>query len=1283
MFNNIRYVDPKLFYEYGIPDISENIGLSNLVDVFSFNDQYADYQEDTIILDSQGGFMVFDFYSSEIEYNNPDYIRNCNFSKNYVISTNVNVNGYNSLVNGYGDYFVQKFIGYLDISQEEVGTYCFRAYGDDRGLLYIDDTMVTFNGSGNDASYVLTQGFHFIEFYTVEISGGQSWYLKWKKPSSSSFEDFPASRIYYPLYKMVDKIKPSGNEAVRFPNIKFSTGGMLNRNFVENGKIEYETAKGAKFDNELMASNDGYTLETARYFSLESSNGTTVSDTISSSHKNLYYRVKLLANVSYTFVYTQRDFDAKNALYKEDGTVVIADFDNNSTNERMDYTPTEDGNYIFWVHPYSSGTGNFTYSVTPAPETYLPSVEADSGLLYKDFTSEDLTAFLGDSDGKFTVSLWYKPENEMQGTLISLNNASTCKASIYILNSKLYLYDGASTTELHSLTDNDFTLKGSKYYCNIVLRRKGTYGIDIFLNNSVIYTTVSPLNITGNRFMVGDSLESPANAGVLKGRIKALRIYNRELTNLDIGKIYNELANIPGDGTSIDNAYGQIPSFIENDTLYILRRYNDGTATRIDFDSTQTASKVGIYGCPDVSDQASDSNSDYENEFWENLPDEVKTCPWIYDDGVANFYQPTPTACLKASSIKHFECRNLNILTNEKSERYLFELDSDNRNFTIFDRCRFSSRGSNIDDPLGDKYSSYDRWYYRHNSGTLQNLIITNCVILFCNHYYDAFRCNYCTNATIKNNIVYSGKTHISDEPYNGFCFTFIRNCEQTYNDEPYNGRERYRALTRRYDDSQEEYYSGNTYLHNLLFENNTQIFRYNSLDTTYYRIQGLLCATNVRSARVNNVNIYNENDFGVPKACPCNYNGLIYLRGMVHYNIKNITILLPYSGFVGWLPIVNIISWFPQNSMVYDNNASTYPNYAANYDRLVENVEIYMGDQNAIGENSKEQVVYTTSESHVFNNELFNYCAFAFTSLNDSSYFIDLAKNINVIAPYSGGLFLKRTVLNGAYIDGPLRTVGSKSNIQTIRLRRDLPAMILFFDNHVKVEDVTYDLSSATSDVVVCGRYGSSASTRDSSRFIYIKNCSKRIIENKFFYEQTDSTYMNDSIIYCPNTIGVGGLTYQSYLHGLFATEYRREGGNSVSLAFRVEANKNLPFALPVFPNNGIKKECLAGRNKLILHFAMVGFTLEDITKQTSDYQFYIEFEVDNRKYDSRLNGAFSLSDDIWNSNILIPFKFELDFYSRLTTNTYMRIYFNIPSDKNNLLLFDPLFEITPRSLI
>lgn len=81
MFNNIRYVDPKLFYEYGIPDISENIGLNNLVDVFGFNDQYADYQEDTIILDSQGGFMVFDFYSSEIEYNNPDYIRNCNFSK--------------------------------------------------------------------------------------------------------------------------------------------------------------------------------------------------------------------------------------------------------------------------------------------------------------------------------------------------------------------------------------------------------------------------------------------------------------------------------------------------------------------------------------------------------------------------------------------------------------------------------------------------------------------------------------------------------------------------------------------------------------------------------------------------------------------------------------------------------------------------------------------------------------------------------------------------------------------------------------------------------------------------------------------------------------------------------------------------------------------------------------------------------------------------------------------------------------------------------------------------
>ena len=232
------------------------------------------------------------------------------------------------------------------------------------------------------------------------------------------------------------------------------------------------------------------------------------------------------------------------------------------------------------------------------------------------------------------------------------------------------MFDGTNNYLIYTFTENrsEFNLYGKTFYCNLIFVRKGLNGFDLYINNSKVYPGNNSIPIAGNRLIVGDAYSFAGNPGVFNGYIKILRVYKGALSSSDISKLYNEITNIPGDGTTYEHPYGQIPKTIENDTLYLLRRYNDGTATVIDFDSTQTAEKVGIYGFPSIDES--------DSEFLDLMPPEILSCPWLEDEGVANFYQADPNKRLISSTIKHFECRNLNILTNQSSNYYLFELSS-------------------------------------------------------------------------------------------------------------------------------------------------------------------------------------------------------------------------------------------------------------------------------------------------------------------------------------------------------------------------------------------------------------------------------------------------------------------------------------------------------------------------------------------------------------------------------------------------------------------------------
>lgn len=1264
MFTNVRYVDPKLWYENGIPDMSDNIGINGIIGAYSFNkDAFSKVGTMDFV---SGGLKCYDYYFGDkgVSYD-LDNLITVPFPEFFVISSRLNVsNGTVSLASGYEDNFAQKMDGYLKIDTS--GTYYFRLRSDDRGLLYIDGNFVSSCVWDNtvDSSINLSTGYHSFCFYTIEYTGSQLWQCQWKKPGDGSFSDIPSSVLYH-----------SEN--------KFNEAGMLNRNIVDKYNSSYETVKGVCLNKTKFITNDGYSVESAKFFSDETADGTTVTGNTTNDHKFHYYRVKLKAGVTYTLVYTEKNFDTNNGLFKEDGTVVVARFDADSTWERMTYTPSETGNFVFMVCPHSTDYGYYRYSVTPAPEEYkqTSNIACDSSFLYKDFTNQDLIDFVGETNGDLTVSLWFMPEdlNNIVGNLVSVNDSenNNATASLFFYNNKIYFYNGTNSTLLYTFTETreEFKLLNKPFYCNLVFVRRGLNGFDLFLNNTKVYTSNSSVNITGNRLMVGDALNFTGNPGVVTGYIKILRIYKGALSNTDIKKLYDEITNIPGDGTTYEHPYGQIPKTIEDDTLYLLRRYDDGTATRIEFNSEQTATKVGIFGFP--------SEDESDSEFMDMMPSEVRTCPWLRDTGTANFYQANPSHRLISSTIKHFECRNINILTNPSSGYYLFELSADRYNFTIFDRCRFSCKDSNIDSLSGTNFSSYDRWYYRHNSGSIQNLIINNCTILYCNNFYDAFRCNYCENATITNNKIYSSSTGGID--YNGFCFAFIRNCEQTYSSEPYSGRERYYYLTRDYDNSfnNRNYYTGNTNVSYLTFKNNEMIYRHNSSN---YGINGLLCALDCRNADIDNIKIHDVNNLGTPTSSPRCANGLIYIRGVSNYKITNIDINLTYSSIINYYPLFSLTTWYPEKSMAYNDYANSYTNYPANYNRILKNINIYLGDQHGIGSNGDGEILYKPTDTGYTGalvvEEPFGYCAFAFRSLNNKSYYIDHAENINVIAPTTGGIFLQRVFLKSDYLDCPVRSLGSRAEIGSIRMRKNLPALYLWYDNNIKVGDIKYDDKNIKNNVITYG-VGYNSNAVDSARFVYINSCNKRIIENKFYNVGTDYDTYNSSIIYCPNTKGVGGLTYQSYLHGLFPCEYNRYGGNSVSLALRRYASKKQPMAIPVFPNKGIKRPITSGSKKLKIHFALFGKTIEELIKQENYNQFFIQFEVENKVYDSRLHGSFvnTYGIDLWSYDKLIPFVYELNFNCKIDCISYMRIYFDISCSEKDLLLFDPVYEIEDRS--
>ena len=116
--------------------------------------------------------------------------------------------GFQSQINGSGnpygsnDYYWSDFEGYIYLP--DTGVYQFGVDGDDAVELYLDDKLITgwYGGHGraNSAQYLINvdvqAGWHKVSFHQEERTGGDNYYLYWKRPTGS-LQIVPASFFYH------------------------------------------------------------------------------------------------------------------------------------------------------------------------------------------------------------------------------------------------------------------------------------------------------------------------------------------------------------------------------------------------------------------------------------------------------------------------------------------------------------------------------------------------------------------------------------------------------------------------------------------------------------------------------------------------------------------------------------------------------------------------------------------------------------------------------------------------------------------------------------------------------------------------------------------------------------------------------------------------------------------------------------------------------------------------------------------------------------------------------
>lgn len=1202
MFNNIRYVDPKLYFPHGKPDFNNSITPEpNVQFPFDYGPDNTPYGKVKVL----NGLVAYDANTDYGNFSSIEDARNrTGYNGKTVIIKQINSNG-SSHVSGYTDSFRQRFLGYIYCTEE--GTYNFRSNSDDSSVVAVDGVQVAAYGvSGNNQQNItLGVGLHKLEYYHAEQSGDQSWCLYWKTPSNSSWVVIPSSNLFY----AEDMVWHEVNE-VGISEYSFEQNGKLNGEIVKNDvELEYEVVNGVKFDVETLNRPSGTSIDDAQSWTDLLPSGTgPFRFTTDSSMPFYFFAVKLKAGVNYSFD-SDTNYDDQFWFYNSSGSQIGVYDDPHFT-----HTPSTDDIYYIKIGGYYGN--NYGYSnvtINPRPEEYpLAGKFSDTGFLY----SEDANIVM-DVSSKRTYSFWYMYDNDLSGTLFELSNDDTSCLMLYLKDNSLYMNEPSTgDTLLMTFSDDksEFIKKDEKDFCHMLfMYDPETQYVTFKFDGQTKFNSTILLNLVSTRITFGDSIVNTSTSGVLDGRIKALRAYNRTLTDEESESLRTEFDSNIGNGKTYENPLGLIPKDMEDDTLYLVRRYNDGTKLRLDFNN-QKISKVGIYGFPKSGDE----------ELFE-LPDEVSSCPWLLEDGDVLFYEVGSNSGFSSDTMIVFDLRNLNIIRNKNSSNYIFDINISDKN-SIFrsKNCRWSSDGCDIDETSNIKFDGSAYKYVRYKN-ILGKLDFKNSKVIFTNDYHDAFRIINCERAEINNVDIYSS-TYGSDS-WNGFCFSFIRGHSSSYD----------------YDDI--DSYTSSSYVNYLFMKDIRQHIRPSEATS----MNGIVLSVDCKKVYMENISSTIEDEIATPSSSTRWRNGLIHIRtGQDHY-FSNLSVQNKYCSYI------------PSHSVIelrLHEQDSTWRHGTPNINRLMQNISIVLSDSTSNTNSSSERSYYSTSGD--FEN-MYLYTALSIMNYSTPHYMVSLIKDVYVKAPGSKAISLRGVKGINIVSEGVVSMLYASADIESITQRDGYNALSIWRQAYAKIK--TINISNYNGGEVVV--------LNDACNFsVCIDECNAPI--NSISYGSSGS-YRNDAMIYCKNTIYPNGFFLKGGSQAVLPTQYRRNNGAEASLRLCTINSQNDFFRIPPHPHDGIAAPISAGKNKLTIHFAN---SLTSKYTDFVNKKLFIEVLVDGFVYDSRIDGKWSVDESEWNRNELERFKFEVFINTKKEETAYIRVYYNIETNMNGGLFMDPKFD-------
>lgn len=1212
MFKNIRYIDPKLFQEDGQPRYNLGLQPTDWKSFTSFTDSDDTYKEYNRIMLVKG-ILAYDVETPNYSVftNDMTYYRSIEFDANKYVILN-KINGSRSPVTRMYDYYTSIFRGWILI--EEEGEYSFACIGDDCHAFCIDNETFLFNSSVTTVygSKTLTAGFHKVEFYQRDASGDDYYHLQWKKPGDTSYSD--VSDVFYHREDMSFDDLPEKGFGIVDKEKCFEVLYKDEDELIETDeKVKYDKVLGLGFNGYSSKSfGDGTSIDNPLEFISEQVDGKIY------YHKeyggsSVFYAMKLLAGVTYEF--NRSDIgDGQLWFYNEDGSSDDINYDD----QNYYFTKTFDKDTVCYIELNYCGRHEegvdieLSISPLPARATQNPFLKNTRYV----FSDDDSFIF---GQNSVTHSFWYYKGENPNGSLISFMNNNVTKFCLFIEDGILKVHNGLTSSIVSAMGDDLFNKKGINSPVHICFSYDFANSfMSVFVDGLYLYGEVNTIDLNCNKFVLGGSTIRGIDS--IDGTIKWLRTYNRVLSQNEINSLASEFDNCPGDGTHWTKAMGAFPEELEDDTSYVIRRYNDNVNTYIKT-KTYNVKKVGFFAAPE------DANS-----IDLRLSNSFSSCPWIGENGSVNLVQIVNNSTISSNTISYFTIKDMNIIKHKSSSSYMFKFGISNANSVFsFENCRFSSDGCNIDS--GNDYNQSAGRYVLF-TGSIGNFIMKNCTIVNTNVYNDAFKMFNCKNVVIKDVDIY---TSPSSRSYNAFCFGMIRGGNgEDYTYDSFNS------------------YLNDVTIENMKLKNINMIIRANE----NYEVPGLIVSVGARTVDISDINITQGLSLTTNSSKFNAYNGLINIRGTYDYTVKDISINLPG---------VNRVDYFPLVYFFVTELADTVSiSQGKEQNKIIDGINISIGNGSTDANTSAQRHNWTTSNIYDY---FPLYSVFCVISNDDPMHGINIVKNCNIDADRCCSIAMKGVFGEFENISGVIKVNDSRLDIDNFNSIFNSDIINIWYNGEINIENLNVSNPSGNNLV----SYGSASNGYVSSH-VFVKNSNCQIQKLSF---NKSGGGDNNAFVYCPNTSMNGGFSMNGMSHFIIPVDIHRNNGHGVSLKLSKNGSQTNAFRFPPKPYEGIAYSLTAGKRKMTIHFAEAESNIvSNFTYEKFLDNLWIEVVTLDDVYNSKIDGKWSVDSERWNYDSLTTFKYELYFNLNQNEKVFVRVYYNVDTHANGGLFLDPKID-------